>query len=165
MQIDVEPVPRRRYQPGPLLAECHRPARSQAPVYPKWTHGRRVVAITAPAGSATCAARYRPTSHSVALATVIHSGGRELARSALCSSQPQKKKRPGCSLPAGSFLFGAYRIIRRTPTSTASTAATTPSNDRQPLACPSRGNPAMKTSTTTHSPAESSPSPPSIFLS
>jgi hypothetical protein len=39
----------------------------------------------------------------------------------------QKKKRPGCSLPAGSFLFGAYRIIRRTPTGTASTAATTPS--------------------------------------
>src|ERR1700736_5117823 len=39
----------------------------------------------------------------------------------------QKKKRPGCSLPAGSFLFGAYRIIRPTPTGTASTAATTPS--------------------------------------
>jgi hypothetical protein len=123
----VEPVPRRRYQPGPLLAECHRPARSQAPVCPKWTHGRRVVASTAPAGSATCVARYRPTSHGVALVTVIHSDGRELARSALCRLQPQKKKRPGCSLPAGSLLFGAYRIIRRTPTSTVSTAATTPS--------------------------------------
>jgi hypothetical protein len=59
----------------------------------------------------------------------------------LCSSQPQKKKRPGCSLPAGSFLFGAYRIIRRTPTSTASTAATTPSNDRQPLRLPQPGKP------------------------
>ena len=69
----------------------------------------------------------RPTSHGVALATVIHSGGRELARSALCRPQPQKKKRPGCSLPAGSFLFGAYRIIRRTPTSTASTVADMPS--------------------------------------
>ena len=57
----------------------------------------------------------QPTSHSVALATVIHSGGRELACSALYTPQPQKKKRPGCSLPAGSFLFGAYRIIRRTP--------------------------------------------------
>jgi hypothetical protein len=67
-------------------------------------------------------ARYRPTSHSVALATVIHSGGRELARSALCRPQLQKKKRPGCSLPAGSFLFGAYRIIWRTPTSAASTS-------------------------------------------
>ena len=39
----------------------------------------------------------------------------KLARSALRKAQPQKKKRPGCSLPAGSFLFGAYRIIRRTP--------------------------------------------------
>src|ERR1700736_5117825 len=35
--------------------------------------------------------RYRPTSHSVALATFIHSGGRELACSALFTPQPQKK--------------------------------------------------------------------------
>ena len=86
------------------------------------------MAITAPAGEPHARRGPGPTSRRrAALATVIHSGGRELARSVLRNSQPQKKKRPGCSLPAGSFLFGAYRIIRCTPTSTASTAATTPS--------------------------------------
>jgi hypothetical protein len=72
-------------------------------------------------------ARYRPTSHSVALATVVDSGGRKLARSALREAQPQKKKITRLFSSSRVVLFGAYRIIRRTPTSTASTAATTPS--------------------------------------
>jgi hypothetical protein len=35
----------------------------------------------------------------------------KLARSVLKNLQLQKKKRPGCSLPAGSFLFGTRWLI------------------------------------------------------
>ena len=65
----------------------------------------------------------------MALATVIHSVEWKLARSALPIAQPQLKKRPGCSLPAGSFLFGAYpRSARWMPTITALIASVTPPN-------------------------------------
>jgi hypothetical protein len=40
-----------------------------------------------------------------------------------CPDNNHKRKNdPAVLFPAGSFLFAAYRIIRRTPTSTASTA-------------------------------------------
>jgi hypothetical protein len=53
-------------------------------------------------------ARYRPTSQTVALATVITASGMETCSLRVVEGTTTTKKTTRLSLPAGSFLFGAY---------------------------------------------------------